>query len=199
MIGRGRRTATGKKDLILLDHTGSFPKVGMPDDRNEWSLDPEGKGHRNRDQERRSTPSGPKICECIKCKVLGEAGKPCWNCGYMPAPKPKIVIPQEGELVEIRKGIKPTKPEVNEQQKLQFLNEVAWLAQEKGCRPGYAFKKYEEKYGHKAPWGTQAQPCPTSPEVRAWCRSRDIAWAKSQGPRPPFSPPRQPARPGPRP
>jgi DNA repair protein RadD len=183
MLGRGRRTAPGKKDVIVLDHTGSFPKVGMPDDRIEWTLDPEERAHRNRDEDKRKLLTSPKIRECFKCQALCEAGKPCPHCGFMPAPKPHIVIPREGDLVEI-KGGKPIKTEADIQQKQQFYNEVVGLADERGRPRGYAWYKFKEKWGHEPPRWMKATPCPPSPEVRAWCRSRDIAFWKSREPRP---------------
>lgn len=180
MLGRGRRTAPGKSDCIVLDHTGSFPRVGMPDDRIEWTLDPESGAHRNRDEEKRKILTSPKIRECPSCKTLGEAGKVCGHCGFLPTPKPHIVIPREGELVEV-KGGKPQLPEVDKQ---RWYNEIAGYVQERGWNPGSAWHKFKDKFGHYPPRWMRPQPCDPSPEVRAWCRSRDIAWAKSQGPRP---------------
>jgi superfamily II DNA or RNA helicase len=175
MLGRGRRIAPGKKDLIVLDHTGAFPKVGMPDDRIEWTLDPEKKAHRNRNEEKRRNQTSPKIRECSQCGTLCEAGKACPHCGFLPAPKPKIVVPHDGELVEI-KGGKPTRTIVDKQ---QWYDMIAGYAAERGRKPGYAYFKFQERFGHKPPWDLKPKPCEPSAEVRAWCRSRDIAYAKA--------------------
>ena len=48
---------------------------------------------RNRDEEKRRNLSSPKIRECSQCGSLCESGKPCPHCGFLPTPKPKIVIP----------------------------------------------------------------------------------------------------------
>jgi DNA repair protein RadD len=175
MIGRGRRTAPGKKDVILLDHTGSFPRVGMPDDRIEWTLDPEKSAHRNRDEEKRKTLTSPKIRECSQCGTLCQSGKACPHCGFLPKPKPDIVIPREGELVEIKSG-KAVKPSADEQ---RWYNEFAGYAKERGHKPGFAWHKFNEKFGHAPPHGMTAEPLPPSLEVRSWLRSRAIAYAKA--------------------
>jgi DNA repair protein RadD len=174
MLGRGRRTAPGKKDLIVLDHTGAFPHLGMPDDRIEWTLDPEKGAHRNRDEEKRRTLSSPKIRECSQCGTLCESGKPCSHCGFRPTPRPQIVIPRVGELVEIGGG-KPSAVEVDKQ---RWLNELAGYAQERNHKPGSVYYRFQEKFGH--PPRGYPKPCSPSPEVRAWVRSREIAWAKAR-------------------
>jgi DNA repair protein RadD len=39
MVGRGMRTAPGKRDLLLLDHGANVELHGLPDDDRVWSLD----------------------------------------------------------------------------------------------------------------------------------------------------------------
>jgi DNA repair protein RadD len=41
MIGRGLRPADGKTDVVILDHSGAVFRHGLPEDRVEWSLDPD--------------------------------------------------------------------------------------------------------------------------------------------------------------
>jgi Bifunctional DNA primase/polymerase, N-terminal len=120
------------------------------------------------------TLTGTKIRECSQCGTLCETGKACPHCGFLPTPKPTIVIPCEGELVEI-KGGKPAPAEVDKQ---QWFNMLAGYAQERNHKPGYAYYRFRDKFGH-TPRGTP-QPCEPNREVRAWCRSREIAWAKAQ-------------------
>lgn len=71
------------------------------------------------------------------------------------------------------------KPGFSELDKEQWYNELAGFASEKGRKPGYAYYKFEEKFGHKAPRWMNARPSPPSAEVRSWCRSRDIAYWKA--------------------
>jgi DNA repair protein RadD len=177
MIGRGRRPAPGKKDLIVLDHGGHFPKMGMPDDRIEWTLDPDMTAARNKEQEKREA-IGTKILECSQCGTLSEGGKPCPCCGFLPKPKPTIVIPREGDLVELSRA-KPSQPTQQDADKALWHAMLVSIGREKGYAAGWAAHKFKEKFGH---WPPRASPQPVvpSPECRAWIRSRNIAWAKAQ-------------------
>ena len=53
------------------------------------------------------------------------------------------------------------------------------IAAERGYKPGWAAYKFKEKFGMWPPI-RNAKPMQPSQEVRAWVRSRDIAWAKAQ-------------------
>jgi superfamily II DNA or RNA helicase len=180
MIGRGRRTAPGKKDLVILDHGGHFPKMGMPDDAIEWTLDPDDGAARNKTQAKRMQ-YGPRISECSQCGALREGGKPCPACGVLPRARPDIVIPREGELVEI---IQRTKEDAEaraaeRETKRQWHAMLLGYARERGWSTGAAAHRFREKFGHWPPHG-HVEPIEPSPEVRGWVRSRTIAWAKAQ-------------------
>jgi superfamily II DNA or RNA helicase len=179
MIGRGRRTAPGKTDLVILDHGGHFPKMGMPDDAIEWTLDPDQAGGRNKTQARRAR-SGSRISECSQCGALREGGKPCPACGFLPRARPDIVLPRDGELVEITQRRKEAPAVAAEVEvKRQWYAMLRGYAQERGWNPKAADCKFREKFGHWPPHG-HVEPVPPSVEVRSWVRSRNIAWAKAQ-------------------
>ncbi len=79
------RPAEGKKDAIVLDHSGAVFKLGFPEDRIEWTLDPD-KGAKNRTHDRRES-GGDRIVECSMCGAAREGGKPCPHCGFLPVRK----------------------------------------------------------------------------------------------------------------
>jgi len=176
MLGRGQRTALGKKDMIVLDHSGAVFRHGLPEDPVVWTLS-EDKTARNPKHEARKSEmfGGPAFIDCAQCATLRERGKACPNCGFLPQRKPKPFVCEEGELALVQGG-KPGKVEVDKQ---QWYNELAGYAQERGRKPGYAYYKFQEKFGHPPPRWMRPQPCSPSPEVRSWCRSRDIAYAKA--------------------
>jgi superfamily II DNA or RNA helicase len=179
MIGRGRRIAPGKTYCTVLDHGGHFPRMGMPDDAIDWTLDPDNGAARNRTHAKR-TKSGSRISECSQCGALREGGKPCPSCGFLPMARPDIVIPREGELVEISQRRKEIAAATAEREvKRQWHAMLLGYARERGWNTGAAAHRFREKFGHWPPHG-RVEPIEPSPEVRSWVRSRSIAWAKSQ-------------------
>jgi DNA repair protein RadD len=182
MIGRVLRPAPGKTCAIILDHSGAVFRHGLPEDHVYWSLDPE-KQVSNRDHEKRGSDSfgGPKILECTQCGAIREGGKPCSACGFLPVKKPQLVTVRDGDLALVKGG----KPGKAEQNKTEWHAMLVGICVEKGWQIGAASHKFVEKFGHWPPIQSKyVEPITPSPEVRSWVRSRAIAWAKSQAPRP---------------
>lgn len=177
MVGRGFRPAPGKTHVIILDHGDHIHRLGMPDDRMEWELHADRLAARNTDQAKREA-AGTRIVECSQCGTLREGGKPCPCCGFLPRPKPNIVIPREGELVEINAAPDwDAAAESVRQRDWHFM--LAGYAEEQGYKPGWVAHKFKEKFGRWPP-PRPVTPIDPSPEVRSWIRSRNIAWAKAQ-------------------
>jgi hypothetical protein len=81
----------------------------------------------------------------------------------------------DGDLVEFGRGRKsPTETE-----RAAWHGMLAEIAMEKGYKPGWTAFKFKEKFGD---WPPRRQPpaIEPTPEVRAWVKSRAIAWARSQ-------------------
>jgi DNA repair protein RadD len=174
MVGRVLRPHPGKSDAIILDHSGAVFRHGLPEDPIIWTLS-EDKSARNavHDSRKGDVFGGPKILECTQCGAIGEGGKACPSCGFLPVRKPDIIIPIEGELALVG-----SKPGVSDSDKQRWFNELLGYAREKGHKPGFAYFKWKEKFGCEPPWLVKAQgePCPPSAEVRSWVRSRQIAY-----------------------
>jgi DNA repair protein RadD len=56
---------------------------------------------------------------------------------------------------------------------------LTYIAAERGYRLGWAAHKYKEKFGTWPPVRT-IEPMRATPEVLAWVRSRNIAYAKAR-------------------
>ena len=54
---------------------------------------------------------------------------------------------------------------------------LTYIQQQNGHKPGWVYYKFKEKFG-TAPYG-YAAPIKPTPEVLAWVRSRQIAYAKA--------------------
>jgi superfamily II DNA or RNA helicase len=83
MIGRGLRTAPGKSDVIILDHSGGVHRHGRPDDTIEWTLDTDQRAS-NPAHEARLAEHHDPFCECQACGHLRMRGEGCGNCGWEP-------------------------------------------------------------------------------------------------------------------
>ncbi len=63
-------------------------------------------------------------------------------------------------------------------EKLSFFAQLAWIARERGYKPGWAAWKYRERFDA---WPVQRSVVPESPDdaTRRWAKSRQIAYAKA--------------------
>ena len=95
MIGRGLRTAEGKNDCLILDHSDNHLRLGQVTDIHHEELDD---GKPRPKSEAKAKEALPK--KCPKCSYL-KAPKvlECPNCNFVPEPKCDVVN-KDGELVE---------------------------------------------------------------------------------------------------
>jgi DNA repair protein RadD len=73
-IGRGLRTAPGKKACVVLDHAGCIFEHGPPDMQRKWSLDA---------KKRRGKQIAPAVRECPSCFAAHEPAPVCPLCGHV--------------------------------------------------------------------------------------------------------------------
>ena len=173
MIGRGLRTAEGKDDCLILDHSDNHLRLGFVTDIHHDQLD-DGR------ERQKAAPKAKEILpkKCPSCTFL----KPpktliCPACGFVPKPKCDVVA-KDGELIEFRsrKVAKATE----QQDKKVFYAELRAVGQERGYKSGWAAMKYKEKFGSFPPWSWNDLPIldPSASTV-SWVRSRQIAFAKA--------------------
>jgi superfamily II DNA or RNA helicase len=181
MIGRVLRPSEGKPDAIVLDHSGAVFRHGFVEDHVEWTLDPDTKATSAAHQKRLAGGHKSRILECVQCGAVRVAGQACSNCGYLPAPPPRVVEFDEGELglVDRKRHAQPDVYDAAARERFHAM--LLWIANERSYKPGWAAHKYKEKFGAWPPWGSSPPPIPPTPEVRSWVRSRLIAYAKAQG------------------
>lgn len=184
IIGRGLRTADGKKDCLILDHSDTHLRLGFVTDIMHDELN----GGKVR---QKAKPSSPLPKECMKCAYL----KPprvriCPNCGFKPEPVCSIVH-GNGELQELNGD---DKLKINKKAKkkpsdlwtpaecAQFFAELRTHAADRGFKPGWAAMQYKTRF-NKWPdraWDHSAPAEFVSAETHSYIRSRLIAWAKSK-------------------
>lgn len=183
IIGRALRTADGKHDALILDHSDTTQKLGFVTEIHHEHLD-KGKSASKAEFVEKKTPL-PKECE--KCTYLKPPKTPiCPNCGHKNAITSNI-MEGDGELVEYSIGkkskSKARRPEdFSEQERKTFFAELKAYAIMHEYKPGWAAMKFKEKFREWPPrWFDSIPPATVlSPTVALWVRSRNIAWHKSK-------------------
>jgi DNA repair protein RadD len=174
MVGRGLRTADGKDDCLILDHSDNHARLGFVTDIHHDELDD---GKPRPKAEPKAREALPKKCpSCTYLKPPKLLICPC--CGFKPEPQCKVVN-QNGELVELssRNVAKPQ----TQQELIIFYAELRAIAQERGYKPGWAAQQYRTRFGSFPPWSwNQGPTCTPSAATRSWVKSRQIAYARAR-------------------
>lgn len=175
MIGRGLRTADGKDDCLILDHSDNHLRLGFVTDIHHDKLDD---GRERQKAEPKAKEVLPK--KCPKCTFLKPPKTPnCPACGFKPEPKCDVVS-KDGELVEFRS--RSAVKSAEQQEQFRFYSELRSIAQERGYKDGWAAQQYKVKFGHFPPWNWNNHPTlAASAATRSWVKSRQIAFAKAKG------------------
>jgi DNA repair protein RadD len=174
MIGRGLRTADGKDDCLVLDHSDNHLRLGFVTDIHHDKLDD---GRERQKAEAKPREALPK--KCPKCTFL----KPpkmhtCPCCGFKPEPKCDVVN-RDGELVEFssRNLVKQT----TQEERIIFHGELRHIQNQRGYSPKWAATQYKDKFGSFPPWAWNERPtCTPTATTLSWVKSRQIAYAMAR-------------------
>lgn len=169
MIGRGLRTAQGKNDCLIFDHSDNASRLGFVTDIYYSELD-NGMGNIAQQQKEKKKKL-PK--ECPKCKFLKPVGvHECPSCGF--APVQQSPIKETGdELQEIT-----PKKLYSVDEKQRFYSEVLGYTHQHGKNPKMALALYKQKFGVWPRGIDESRSLTPSPEVLNYIKSRNIAYAK---------------------
>jgi superfamily II DNA or RNA helicase len=173
MIGRGLRTAEGKPDCLILDHSDNHTRLGFVTDIHHDELDD---GKPKPKAEPKAIERLPKPCP--KCTFL----KPpktlvCPSCGFIPVPQ-NTVTAVDGELIEL--ASRSAAKGMTEQERITFYSELRAVEQERSYKRGWAAQQYRKRFDHFPPWSWNNFPnLAPSASTLSWVKSRQIAFAKS--------------------
>ncbi|HEV7418207.1 MAG TPA: DEAD/DEAH box helicase, partial [Tianweitania sediminis] len=173
IIGRGLRSAEGKDDCIILDHSDTTLSLGFVTDIHHDQLD-DGKPRKASTSQRKERPA-PKPKECPKCTYLKPAGiHACPSCGFAPQ-KVQDVSTAQGDLAHL--GGKSVKATMEDKQR--WFSMLSWYAWDRGYKPGWAANKYHDKFGV---WPNSVDRTMIKPDVTVmnWIRSTQIKWIKGR-------------------
>ena len=173
MVGRGLRVNDGMPDCVILDHADNTLRMGFVTDL-DVALNTMCTAKRGERTKRERDVPLPK--ECPSCKYLKPPKvRECPACGFMAEPQSKVKE-EDGELVEVTRK----KAAATHDEKQSWLSQLNWIARERGYTPGWASQTFKGKFGafpHKLDKVALREP---SHEVRAYVRSRLIAFAKGR-------------------
>lgn len=172
-IGRGLRVNEGTEDLKIWDHAGNTLRLGFVDEL-DWS---QLKGGTREAKEVDRKDTLPKKCqECAN--VMPPKVKQCPQCGHEAKPPNGWVETEDGDLVPINRVVSGKEYSVSEKQ--QWYGELIGMARERGKKPGMAYYQFKEKFGVFPSTQFDKTPRVPSAKVRAWVKSRAIAYAKAK-------------------
>ena len=86
----------------------------------------------------------------------------------------------EGNLGLVTNG-RANAPVYDRETKRRWYGEFTAIARQLGKNPGWPYHLYLAKFNEKPDWAWRGIESPPTPEVRAYVRSRQIAYAKRQG------------------
>jgi len=174
MIGRGLRTADGKDDCLILDHSDNHIRLGFVTDIHHEKLDDVRERQKAEPKTKETLPK-----KCAKCSFL----KPpkvliCPACGFKPQPKCDVVN-RDGELVEF--SARGAQGQTKRADRIGFYRELKHFAASRGYKSGWIAHKYKERFGDWPKGLDHWSAVPPSPTTLSWIRSRQIAYAKARG------------------
>lgn len=173
IIGRGLRTAEGKSDCLILDHSDTTLNLGFVTDIHHERLS-DGSERKAGAKARPERPA-PKPKECPSCSRLKPAGvHKCPSCGFAPN-RMEAIETAQGELAHL--GGKQVKASMDDKRRWYAM--LLWYEADKQYRHGWAANKYREKFG-VWPNGIHVEPQRPDVQVGNWIRSTQIRWFKGQ-------------------
>lgn len=188
IVGRGLRTADGKTDCLVLDHSDTVLRLGFPTDVDA--------SHDSLDDGRPKPKAGPRDegkdllpKDCPACTYLMPAGtKQCPACGeVMPRPTvahvagdlAELTADGKGTLVRKGKGQPPAREILAAMGKAEIIGQLYTMRDERGRKEGWVAHTYRAIFD-VWPKGLDRAPArPPHPLLRSYVRSRDIAWVNS--------------------
>ena len=174
MLGRGLRPADGKRDCLVLDHSGAVHCHGFAHEERLWTL--EGERALVEHEKSRAEHGAAEALTCPECACVFAGARQCPECGYYFAPRGVEVRTLDGQLVEIGAHLDKA-----EQDRLAFFAQVLGFAAERRYKPGWAAYKFKERFGDWPPRSWSSTPAAEpNLETRRWIKSRTIAWLKAR-------------------
>jgi superfamily II DNA or RNA helicase len=175
-LGRGLRTAEGKKRCLIFDHSGSVHRLGFPDQIEYDELISETDGMKEQQERKEKEKLEKKPKECSKCNFMKPAGVYiCPKCGHKPLAGEDVEVDESRELEQL----KGKKRQWTKEEKQSWYSMFLMHCKSKGYKEGWAANKYKEKFG-VWPKNLNKALKPISPEFTAYIKHLNIKFAKGR-------------------
>jgi DNA repair protein RadD len=165
MGGRGLRISPGKKDCIILDHSGNTIRHGFLTDPLPEQLD--------MGKPLKKTPPKPKLVEpkkCPKCFFVRPCGvSVCPQCGFA-ASVPNEVFAEAGDLQRLMKT----------EDKAHLFAEIRYIQQQRGYSDGWASHSFKKMTGVWPNHYRDVHPIPPSEYTERRIKAMLIRYAKAK-------------------
>lgn len=173
MIGRGARAHPDKGFCVVQDHSSNWLRFQETWDDFYANGVSELTGEQDKKPRKEPTQKEKEAAKCPRCGHVWTAGSDiCSHCGAVRTRR-NDVASVAGEMVEISTTNK--KPEkYSAEFKADFYSQLIGYTVQKNIKPGFAFYKYQERFG-VGPSMAKPAPKDPSPEVLNWIKSRYVA------------------------
>jgi DNA repair protein RadD len=180
IVGRALRTADGKENALILDHTGTTELLGFPHLIDHDHLDDGTKKEKAaiEAEKKEPLPKPCKVCACLKPPKM----RKCPSCGH----EDKIecaIMERDGHLGEIMPGRLAKKADkksrTTKEEKRQFYRELMLYAAIRSFAKGWAFVQYIKRFdGEKPPfeWNSLPPANYVSPGTALWVRGQNARY-----------------------
>lgn len=136
--GRALRVSPGKKDALILDHSGSFARFGLVDEERDWTLE---------GRKKRSGSGGGVTIPVRQCPTCYAAHKPaptCLMCGHVYEVAARKSEVAAGELVKIDAAAL-RRARIKEERAARTYAELQDLARRRGYSIAWPLRKWVER------------------------------------------------------
>ncbi len=179
MTGRICRPHAGKKDALIIDHSGAVYAHGFPQDAGGWELD-EKFSMTEKNQQRLAKETNPITCR--ECFSIYTKQLHCPNCGALPNKKGQSLSMEEGRLYHVPRQKKQKVETFTVEQKANWYGQLKALELATSKKHGWAAHKYREKFSvwPNLPEIRDAPHITPTPEVKSFVQAMNIRYAKSR-------------------
>ncbi|EGR3070272.1 ATP-dependent helicase [Vibrio parahaemolyticus] len=179
-LGRGLRLAPGKERCLIFDHSGTYHRLGAPDEI-EYETLPNGKEVKPSPQQVKQKEKNLEARECSACKYIKPAGVfVCPKCGFKPRYGKDVEVDENQVLVKIKgKSVIYTKEQCQD-----FYSQLYWyylrqIEKGKTWKEGWVAAMYKKKFGMWPDYNFKKIPVPAKPETSSWIKGMMIRMIKA--------------------